>query len=281
MPFMDIINLMSGQGDTLYMLKPYGLSEDEGRIYLYLLKYGYSSVLNISRALKIGRTRSYRLLEKLKILQLVDTKLDDRGMKFGASDPSKLKQIISLKENEISRLKSDLPNVLNQLKQINISTQSNSKVLYYTGIEGLKQVTFNLTKAEKLIRVFEVDHLANFLPEDFSEMIRNKLVESKIKTHDLTNKISFPDFTKVSEMIKSYSEFRHIPKVKLSIDFEILIYNDVYATYTYKENDIFCVEIYNQQLAAMQKQIFDFIWSQASEMIFTSPYGSSKLKSSA
>ena len=264
---------MSDQTDILNLLKPYGLSDEAGRIYLYLLTNGYSPVLHISRALHIGRTKTYRLIDKLKAMQLLESKVDERGMKYGAADPLIFKQIVSQQENLVTQLKVSLPDVLNKLKLVRTTSNPSSKVLYYTGIEGLKQITYNITSAKKILRVFEVEHLANFLPRDFSEMIREKLVERQIKTLDLTNKVSFPDFTNVTEMIKSYSEFRHIPKKQLSIDFEILIYNDVYASYSYKEGNIFCVEMYSQQLADMQKQIFDFIWSNAKIMKFISPNG--------
>lgn len=274
-----IIKLMSDQTDTINLLKPYGLSTEESRIYLYLLAHGFTSVLTISRELNSGRTKTYRLIDKLKKAQLVESKVDERGLKFGATHPTKLSQIIMQKESEISHLKNALPDVMSKLSALMQSTHETSKVLYYKGIDGLKQVSYNITNADKLLRVFEMEHLTDFLPADFAEMVREKLVEKKITTHDLTNKTSFPDFTKVIEMIKSYSEFRYIAKEKLSIDFEILIYNDVYATYTYKNNSIFCVEIYNPQLAQMQKQIFDFIWSQAVPMKFTSPYGTAELAS--
>ena len=36
--------------------------------------------------------------------------------------------------------------------------------------------------------------------------------------------------------------------------------------YTYEKKDIFCVEIYNKDLADMQKQLFDFLWEKAIPM---------------
>ena len=275
------IKLMSDQTDILNLVKLYGLSEDEGRVYLYLLEHGYTPVLTISRSLKIGRTKIYRLLEKLQSKHLTEAKINERGLHYGATDPVKFSQILTDKESDLNRLKASHEVMLERMHAMTATTNQSSKVLYYEGIEGLKQISFNITNADRLLRVYEVEHLNDFLPEEFSEMIRRKIVERKISIRDLTNKASFPDYTKVTEMVKSYSEFRYIPKEKLSIDFEILIYNDIFATYTYKEDNIFCVEIHNPELARMQKQIFDFIWSYAEKMKFTSPFGASKLKSTA
>ena len=78
-------------------------------------------------------------------------------------------------------------------------------------------------------------------------------------------------------MIEQYSQYRYINPLKLKIDFEVLIYNNVYATYTHHDDSIFAVEIYNRELAAMQKQLFDFVWNQAQPMRFTDARGAVEL----
>lgn len=268
---------MSEQTDNILNLIKLYLSEEEGRIYLFLLSCGFASALNLSRDLKIGRTKVYRLLDLLQKKRLVEMSVDDRGMKFGATHPSMFQQLITEQEQQISTLKSSLPNLISHLTAINPKSDPDSKVLYYEGIEGLKQISYNITKAKGLLRVFEMEHLSDFLPKEFAEMVREKLVENKITTHDLTNKTSFPDYTNVTEMVKKFSEFRYVNPEKLKIEFEVLIYNNVYATYSYKEGKIFCVEIYNEQLASMQKQIFNFIWDQAKPMNFVSPKGAARI----
>jgi len=270
---------MSVQSDNpLNLIKPFGLSSDEGRVYLDLLTSSFSSVLLISKRLHIGRTRVYRLLDKLRAKQLVEFKLDERGMKFGAATPQKFEQLLIEYEQKISSLRQSLPSLVEHLRKLRANLPHQSKVLYYQGIEGLKQVNYNLTKAEGLLRVFEMEHLSEFLPEKFSEEVRQTLVDRKVMTHDLTNKQSFPGFTNVKKMISNFSRFRYVDPNKLKINFEVLIYNDVYATYTYKDKDIFCVEIYNPRLAEMQKQLFDFVWNQAEEMEFTDLRGGARVK---
>ena len=49
----------------------------------------------------------------------------------------------------------------------------------------------------------------------------------------------------------------------MKIKFEVLIYNDVYVMYRYKGKEVFCVEIYNQELADMQRQLFRYMWKKA------------------
>ncbi|MDA1079836.1 MAG: hypothetical protein O2840_04085 [bacterium] len=269
---------MSKQTDNLSnLVKPYGLSEEEGNIYIYLLKNGFATALQLSRRLHLGRTKVYRLLDTLRHKQLVEFKLQERGMQFGATHPSKFQHLIAQREQEVTTLQKNLPDLITQLQSIAPGNSAESEVLYFEGVEGLKQVTYNITKAKGILRLFEMEHLNSFLPQDFAESIREELVANKITTRDLTNTSSSPGFTDVAELIKSYSQLRYIDPKLLKINFEVLIYNDVYATYSYKHDSIFCVEIHNAELAAMQKQLFDFVWEQAQEMWYVDERGAARL----
>lgn len=266
------------EDNYINLLKPFGLNSEEANIYLYLLQNNFQTALEISKILHLSRTKVYRLLDTLQTKQLVEFKLDNRGMKFGATNPEKLSQIVIEKEQEIEKLKKTLPSLLPHLNHLlKQSSDNHSKILYYKGIEGLKQVSWNALKAKDILRVFEVDHISDFLPFEFSENFRKQLVERKITTCDLTNKTEMKAYTKVTKLIQYFSKVRYINPDKLKINFETLIYNDIYTTYTYKENEIFCVEIHNQNLASMQKQLFDFIWENAKSLQYLDNFGTAKL----
>ena len=68
------------------------------------------------------------------------------------------------------------------------------------------------------------------------------------------------------------------PKL-LTMKFEVLIYNDVYAMYQYGRGEEFCVEIYNPELATMQKQLFDYVWQTAQPMKKIGTHGEAKIAS--
>lgn len=270
--------MMSDQTDNLTnLIKPYGLSDEESSLYLFLLQAGSETALNASRKLHLGRTKIYRLLDKLKDKQLVEFQIQERGMRFAATHPHKFQHLLTTKEQEVTTLKQNLPDIITQLTSILPKSNQNSKVLYYQGVQGLKQVSYNITRAKDKLRVFEMEHLDSFTDLEFSERIRQKIVENKISTYDLTNTPKFDGFTNITELITKYSHFNYISPEKLKIQFEVLIYNNVYATYTYHDREIFCVEIYNEHLANMQKQVFDFIWSQSTPMHFTDDRGGASI----
>ena len=270
---------MSTQTDNLIiMFQKHGLSTEEAEIYGYLCQKGFSSALSISRELHVGRTKVYRILDKLVEKELVQKKLDDMGMKFGATDASKFEQLVSEKEAEVTKLKESLPEFISKVQSLSKTSQYKSKILYYKGVEGYKQVTYNSTKAKGVLRIIErVNDMSVIVPKSFAENIRRMFVENKIHTRQITPFKTLTAWTDVKDFVKKYSEARYIPPEKLKADFEVLIYNDVYALYTTEGPDAFCIEIYNPELAEMQKQIFDFLWKSGQKMEFTDKHGSARL----
>jgi sugar-specific transcriptional regulator TrmB len=259
---------MSKQTDKLNdLLKSFGLSSEEASIYLFLLKEGQKSALEISKNVKMGRTKVYRILEELTGKGLVNEKLDELGKKFEASSIDKLEMLVSEKEAELENLKSSKDEIFKELEFFKGKTDEKSKTLYYTGAEGLKQITWNSLKAKKELYIFEIGQsMTPFTGEKFSEKVREELVLRKIFTYQLTNFKRIEPYTQIEQLVENFWEVRYIDPKELSLDFELLIYNNVVALYTYRNDEYFGVEIYNNDLASMQRQLFEFVWSKAAKM---------------
>lgn len=270
---------MSEQSDRLLsLLLPYGLNPDEARLYLYLWENGSNSALKISRDLKLARTKVYRILDKLMNLGLVMVKLGDRGQRFEAANPQQLEMLVNQKEIETANLKKHLQELEQELMALSQIGGQQSKVLYYEGIEGLKQVTWNSLKAKGELLTLEIRDMDAFFDHDYAENLRLKFIERKINIRTLTNAVKIPPWTEVGgEMIKNYWQIRNLPETQMKIKFEILIYNNVYVMYRYQNKEVFCVEIYNQELADMQRQIFSYMWQKAGKFKVLNERGEAKL----
>lgn len=270
---------MSGQTDNnVKLLEQFGLSSEEAEIYLYLARFGVRSALQISREIHLARTKVYRILEKLTFKKLVSIQLDDSGKKFVANSYEQLKLLVSVKESEAARLREELPNTFKQLAEVFGKGESTSKVLYYTGLSGLEQVTWNSLNAENELRIYEVGQdMTTFINPKLAEKIREEMVEREIKTLQLTNRKKIEAYTKVKRHPTEFWEVRFVDPNKLSMQFECMIYNDVFCLYQFSGNDQFCVEIYNEKLATQQKQLFDFIWSESAKMKIMSEEGEAVL----
>ncbi|KKU56858.1 hypothetical protein A3H89_05520 [Candidatus Amesbacteria bacterium RIFCSPLOWO2_02_FULL_48_11] len=173
------------------------------------------------------------------------------------------------------QIKNILPDLLNEYSDL-IPADSKSTVLNYSGQDGLKQVTLNSLTAKNELVIFEIGTMSSFLDYDFSEKVRKIFVDKKIKVREITNHDSQDPWTQVEEFVKKFWDCRYINPQTLKIDIETLVYNDTVALYSYKNGHIFCVEIRNPNLAKMQKQMFDFVWSQAKKLKI-GPGGSTSL----
>jgi sugar-specific transcriptional regulator TrmB len=206
----------------------------------------------------------YRILDSLLRLGLVISQLDSRGQRYEAAGTEQLEALVAQKEFETEALKKNLKVLEEQLSILPSVSQKGSKVLYYHGVEGLKQVTWNSLKAKGGLLTMEVSDMNAFLDKAYAEDMRLRFIDNKVKIRTLTNATKIPPWTAVAyEMVEKYWTIRHIPEKHMKINFEILIYNDVYALYRYQDDDIFCVEIYNKELAEMQRQVFEFMWRDA------------------
>lgn len=254
---------MSEQTDNLiFLLKPYGLTSEESIIYLYLLESNTSSALKISRQIHLSRTKVYRLLDKLIQKQLVTQEYNQSGFKFKANHPSVLNQLITQKETEVSTLKQSLYQTVNLLeKQINLN-HPQSQILYYQGQDGLSQVNWNLLNTKKEFLSYEVDTADAYLPHHEAEKLRQALIDKNITSRTLMNKKIPSNFSQISKL-DIFQEIRFVSPKILTIKSDIFIYNDIFTICHYLDNkDIFCLEIKNQFLVDMQKQIFENLWSQ-------------------
>ncbi|MDQ6985935.1 MAG: helix-turn-helix domain-containing protein [Candidatus Dojkabacteria bacterium] len=259
---------MSGEADNLKtQLSQFDLSEGEVKVYLHLQTSGKSTPLEMSKKLKLSRTKVYRVIEKLLNKGLIIEKIEGHGKKYIAQRPSRFLEILSEKERELSLLQMSAPSIVNQLNSLAPQIDSKTQILHYRGVEGLKQVVWNTTKVDGTFRIYEVGNSMDvFLSQEFAERVRLELSKNqKNKFRQLTNLKEIRNFTNVTEHVKQW-EGRHIPQNKLEIKVEIQIYNDCYAMYEYTKDEVFIVEIYNKELADMQKQVYDLIWESAMPM---------------
>lgn len=271
---------MSEQTDKLVaLLLPYGLEPEEARVYLFLVENGLQTALSISRKIKMGRTKVYRILDKLYAKGMVNRKIDDMGFKFVANSVKQLEMLVTQRQQEVESLKKNTSMVMDELAQLAAQYHPTSKVLYYTGVDGLKQVTINSLQAKERLFIYETSQdMSSFIDQDFAEKLRKEFVENRIFTYQLTNWKKIHSYTAVKELVRHFWECRYIDREELDMEFEILIYNDVYAMYNTQGSEIFCVEIHNPQLASMQKQLFQFMWTHARRMKIVSDTGEAVLE---
>ncbi|MBP9702168.1 hypothetical protein KBD69_00630 [Candidatus Woesebacteria bacterium] len=261
---------------TISLLTQFGIGELEAKIYLEILSGRADTALTISRNIKLARTKVYRLLDNLLAKKLIVTRVGERGMRFVATLPDQLEFLLLDREHELEKLRQTFPTLQSELSGIS-SASPKSRVLYYHGIDGLKQVTYNSLKAKGELLTYELSTMNAFMDQYEAEKLRQRFVDNRIKIRTLTNATKVDAYTNVTEIVEKYWEIKHLDPNGKPFQFEILIYNDVYCTYKYTGNDIFCVEIHSSELADMQRQLFEYLWSGAVKFTISSSRGAAHL----
>lgn len=263
------IELTSQENDIILgYLKRLGLNSDQANLYIYLHVLGPSTVVALSKAIGTGRTRLYPVLESLHELGLVVIHEKHYGTKYEALSPQSLEYLVAEIETKSQQLRTELSSVQNAIAQLSGSVTKGSKVIEYKGIEGLKQINFNLTKAHKECRVFELAHLDehSVLPKSFVDRIRKAFVDNNIINRDITNNKEWKFVENPYDPQHKYQRGCYISSEIFPIEVETYIYNDCIAYLQYSQDNIFGVEIHNELLANQQKHLFDIVWNQGKEI---------------
>lgn len=260
------------------LLASFGLTNNEAKIYIHLIKSKELSALTISRDLNISRTKVYAILDRLASLGLVSISGKKNVRRFYANSYKQLEILVNQKRSELEMLESSLPTIFEQLASIELGKSADSKIMNYKGVDGLKTVTWNSTRAKGILRIFEVaKDMAAFLDFDFSERARMEFLRKGLKSsRQITNFKKISPWTNISKFVDIW-EARYIDPKKLQMNTEILIYNDTVTMYQLEKKVPFCVEIYNKELAIMMKNVFDFVWGFALKMKKLDKRGSAKV----
>jgi len=256
---------IKGREHLMKTLIPLGLSKEQALLYITIMQHPDMSVNSIAKEMEIGRSKVYRLIDELKVMNLVNETVRKKGAVYSSKSYDHLKSLLDVKEHELKQLRSSFAG-LEKYFRMSKKDKRKSGVMTYEGLTGLKQVIWNTTKAKNVLKVFEVTRINVFLDFGFAEDVRLKYVENNIKTKDLTNEEFIQGWTNIEEFSTKYSEYRYIDPKELEMSFEIYVYNDIVTLLDYSSDNVFCIEIQNMALKLIMEQLFDFVWKRAKKM---------------
>lgn len=243
-----------------------GLVSEIADIYLALYVHGPQSISELSRRSGIERTRIYRLIDDMTGSSLVDVEVRYKKSIFRAAPIENLEILIAKKEQEIQELHIELPQLQQYLRETSINAYS-TRIQYYKGVEGLKQMYWNQTKSKS-------EYLA-ILNENMQMRTNLAFFERWVRACN-QNQMHFRGIIN-DNFIKTQQEWygqhsnerlarwqsRYVPENLFTINHSIVIYDDVTSYYSWKDGEIFGVEMHNQEIADMQRQFFEMLWLQA------------------
>jgi len=244
-----------------------GLSSHEAKVYQILIQNGVLTTLEVSRRVGLPRTSVYRMLESLKVQGLVEEVVEQYKTKVQAVAPDQLELLVKRKEEEAAELRTQLPTTTDLIYGSQTLKQPGTRVLFYRGIEGIRQMIWHVLKTEKLYRGFTFQNWQDLVGEKFVEEWSIEFDRKHIPAHDLCSDEYLENRKKTRHVgVWRNWERRYVPSSVVTIDHQIDIYNDTVAFYHWEEGEIFGVEINNERVARLQKQVFDVLWKLGKPM---------------
>lgn len=184
-------------------LKNIGLNEKEIAIYLSCLELGQEAVTTIAKKAGLKRPTTYLVLESLRQRGLINSATRGKRTIYGVEEPNKLLALLAERERA-------LKTVLPYLEALNNRRPQKSRIRFYEGLKGIRQIYNELMVAPEIRFWGSVEGLLKDFP-DVMDWITKIFQTKKPKVFDLLTDDSinheFADRT-----IRPGYEIRFFPK---------------------------------------------------------------------
>ena len=236
-------------------LEMLGLSRNESKIYLFLLKNSQATTGPIIKETGIANSRVYESLKSLISKGLVSYTIQKDGKHFQASEPKKLLEIEEEKRKKIEE-------ILPRLSNLTSLRASETKSAVYEGFEGFKAAFAKIiddcpVRGTIYILGFSEQQFATSSLRTFILNMNLKSAKKKQKLKIILDISAKKTLGKDREKEK-YSEVRYMPKGYIS-PAAIYIFEDYVYIFLWEEKP-FVFMIKNKSIAESFKHYFQFLW---------------------
>jgi len=237
------------------------LTADQAMLYEVLLKGG---VMPASKAaLKAGLKRGlgYKVIEQLVTLGLVE-KIDKKVALYAPNHPSKIKELLHKKGDELQAAEASLSGLLGQMISDYNLTTGKPNVQFFEGEDGMKKVLEDsLYSKEEILTYADIIAVQKNIPK-VNEWYAEQRDKKRIKTRAIVL-----DTSEARKILAGYHTETTASKViKLPsavFDGSIKIYDGKVSYVTFSNDQKIGVIIENEAIYKMQKDLFNFTWENA------------------
>lgn len=129
------------------VLQDFGLTENEAKIYLILLKLGSANASEIIQKSKIHRINVYDILERLQEKGLVSYVIIGKRKHYEAANPKKILQIEEERKNKIKKI---IPELTSQ----RALSKAPQEATIYKDKKGIRTILDEITKSKTTVYLF-------------------------------------------------------------------------------------------------------------------------------
>lgn len=255
-------SLMSEEKIQQYLAE-IGLSGLEGACYLALLKQSPRRASELSKKLDVPKATIlaalYRLSDGMGIIKKAKKK---NSFSFLVEDAKDLIGYLERKEARIKNSKSEIENILPELRSIQNYEIKKPKIYYYEGKEGIKQAFEKiLEEADEVIGYGSNEDDYKYLPELYPHYY-DRRVERKIPVKAIIPALPF----NIQETLKNelaHQRKTHLVPKEWNYPVQINAYKDTAVFYSLEES--FAIIVKSKPIADCLKKVFELAFDKAKE----------------
>lgn len=230
-----------------------GLKEEHAALYASLLEKGPLTLAELSRAAKLYRPATYKLLPELEEQGLVTRTLHGKRTYFAAESPEKLEPVIE-KERHAATL------ALHDMRERFDKRKKAPQVTVGSGRKGISNVYDDILHTLKRGEVFYRYSSAKqkrarnaYVPADYEKRRDAKRLERYVITNKRTSSLKT---SKLERYIRSIpADFD-----RFEYDVTLLVYGNKIAYVDYASDTAITIE--NPAIAQFQKKLFQLLFSR-------------------
>jgi DNA-binding MarR family transcriptional regulator len=247
-----------------------GLETEVADIYLALHTHGPQAISQLARTSHVERTRIYRLIDTLLASNLIEVETRYKRGVIKAAPISNLRILITQKEQDLRSLQDELELIEQVLARNSLSSPA-TRVQFYQGSEGIRQMLWNELNAKTEIlgynyRILEESTGKKFM-ERWTEAFEERQLHCRLLSGDDFAK-SWAEGTKKTSGIGTGQrvkgmDYHCIAPADFRITHSCNMYDNVVGYYHWKDGEVFGIETYNQEIADSQRQFFELLWAKS------------------
>ena len=248
-----------------------GLASEIADLYLALHTHGPQTISELSRNSGVERTRIYRLIDKLMASNLIEVETQHKRGIIKAAPIANITILISQREQELKSLQDELE-LIEQVLGRNALSSPATRIQFYRGQSGLRQMFWNETKSAatehvSILYTLVQSHAGQAFFNRWAEASNQKGIHSKsiIGDHFMSSLRDWRKDNPDADRLRHW-QGRYVSNEVFTIRHDTVIYDNVTSYYNWKDGEIFGIEIYNQEIADSQRQLFNLLWQQAKDM---------------
>lgn len=234
----------------------YGLTENEARIYISLLKKLEASAFEISKDTNIPRATVYITLEKMKAEKIVSSLKKNNVQYFTPENPKALERLLEEKQKNLSEILPELNSIIDTSKE-------SPNVHMYTGDEGVKIALDNILESMKrsnnhVLLAASQSEILDRLPKYFPEWMKRR------ESLSIKTKLILSELERGNGAFKpnELRETRYLPN-NFIFKATVEIYGNKMAVFNLKEGEIYSIIIESEPIVQTFTQFFNFTWENA------------------